>query len=86
MTPNCKFITDGEDEDENVDDLNDLINKIHDAFLNLKELRDHYRKALEQVESLDTEQLRGVLENYADLEVAILDEWDGVDPEKWRWV
>ena len=60
-------ITDGEDEDEKADDLNDLINKNHDAFLNLKELRDHYRKALEQVESLDTEQLRGVLENYADL-------------------
>jgi hypothetical protein len=75
--------TDGEDEDEeNVDNLNDLINKIHYTFLDLKELRDDYRRALEQVKNLDTEQLRDVLENYADLEIEILDEQDGVDPEE----
>ena len=72
--------TDGEDEDEeNVDNLNDLIKKIHYTVLDLKEMRDDYRKALEQV---DTEQLGDVLENYADLEVAILDEQDGLDPEE----
>ena len=75
-------ITDGEDEDEKEDDLNDLIKKIHYAFLDFKELRDQYRKALEKVENFDTEQMEGVLENYADLEVAILDEQDGVDPEE----
>ena len=41
-------ITDGEEDDEKADDLNDLINKIHYAFLNFKELCDHYRKALER--------------------------------------
>ena len=45
--------TDGEDE-ENVDNLNDLIMKIHYTVLDLKEMRDDYRKVLEQV---DTEQL-----------------------------
>jgi hypothetical protein len=37
---------------------------------------------LEQVKNLDTEQLRDVLENYADLEEEILDKQDGVDPEE----
>ena len=75
--------TDGKDEDEeNVDNLNDLINKIRYTFLDLKEQRDDYRRALEQVKNFDTEQLRDVLENYADLEVEILDEQDGVDPEE----
>jgi hypothetical protein len=79
--------TDGEDEgedeeQENVDNLNDLINKIRYTFLDLKEQRDDYRRALEQVKNFDTEQLRDVLENYADLEVEILDEQDGVDPEE----
>ena len=35
-----------------------------------------------QVKDFDTEQLRDVLENYSDLEVEILDEQDGVDPEE----
>ena len=37
---------------------------------------------MEQVDNLNTEQLSSVLENYADLEVTILDERDGVDPEE----
>ena len=38
--------TDGKDEDEeNVDNLNDLINKIRYTFLGLKEQRDDYRRA-----------------------------------------
>jgi hypothetical protein len=37
---------------------------------------------LEQVKNLDTEQLRDILGNYADLEIEISDEQDGVDPEE----
>ena len=37
---------------------------------------------MEQVKSLDTEELREVLEKYADLEVAIIHDRDGVDPEE----
>ena len=83
-------LTDGEDEgededEENVDNsnnLNSLINKIHYIFLELKDVRDDYRRALEHVKNFNAEQLTDVLENYADLEVEILEEQDGVDPEE----
>jgi hypothetical protein len=37
---------------------------------------------LEHVKNFNAEQVTDVLENYADLEVEILDEQDGVDPEE----
>ena len=75
-------IADAEDEDEKPKNFIDFIDKIHDSFLDLNKLHDHYWKAMEQVKSLDTEELREVLEKYADLEVAIIHDRDGVDPEE----
>ena len=46
-------IADTEDDDEKQNDLNYLVNKIHDSFL-VKEMWDHDRKAVEQVKNLDT--------------------------------
>ena len=56
--------------------------KIGYALLEFKDLRDDYRSELENVKNYDEEQLRDVLENYADLEVEILEEQVGVDPEE----
>ena len=80
VSPNVNV--DGDEEQENVDNLNDKINKIRYALLEFKDLRDDYRSELENVKNFDTEQLRYVLENYADLEVEILEEQVGVDPEE----
>jgi hypothetical protein len=73
---------DEDEEQDNVDNLNDKINKIHYALLEFKDLRDDYRSELENVKNYDEEQLRDVLKNYADLEVEILEEQVGVDPEE----
>jgi len=73
---------DEDEEQDNVDNLNDKINKIRYALLEFQDLRDDYRSELENVKNYDEEQLRDVLKNYADLEVEILEEQVGVDPEE----
>jgi len=73
---------DGDKEQENVNNLNDKIIKIRYALLEFKDLRDDYRSELEHVKNYNEEQLRDVLKNYANLEVEILEEQVGVDPEE----
>ena len=73
---------DDDEEKENVDTLHNSIRKIYHNFLQLKGLRDEYRRALKNVKNFDMEQLRDILKEYADLEVEILEEQVGVDPEE----
>ena len=86
--------TDGEDTDEdrenndhdlektNVDNLRNSIRKVYHNFIEIKDLRAEYRRELKNVKNFDMEQLRDILEDYADLEVEILDDQVGVDPEE----
>ena len=56
---------DEDEEQDNVDNLNDKINKIRYALLEFKDLRDDYRSELEHVKNYNEEQLRDILKNYA---------------------
>ena len=71
------FVTNNEDDD---DKIWDIIADIHGELEYIQNLKKHYGKLLPQLNELEGVLLDEALQEYAALEVKVIDEQNGIDP------